>query len=93
MNLFHLIGGAVTFILRLLIRFYQIVISPYLGPSCRHIPTCSNYMIEALQIHGPLKGLWLGLRRVSRCHPWGTSGYDPVPPRVKIKKYKPGKPG
>lgn len=63
----------------LLIRFYQIVISPWIGPKCRFTPTCSHYGIEALKKHGLFKGLWLTVRRVSRCHPWGDSGYDPVP--------------
>jgi len=55
--------------------------------SCRHIPTCSNYAIEALKTHGIFKGGWLAFRRVIRCHPWGTHGYDPVP----LKKLKPKK--
>lgn len=62
-----------------LIRFYQAAISPYLRPSCRFQPTCSQYGIEALKKHGPIKGLWLTVKRISRCHPWGGSGYDPVP--------------
>ncbi len=62
-----------------LIRFYQYVISPAIGPKCRYTPTCSHYGIEALKKYGPLKGLWLTIRRVSKCHPWGGSGYDPVP--------------
>lgn len=63
----------------LLIRFYQYVISPALGPKCRYTPTCSQYGIEALKKHGPIKGLWLTIKRISKCHPWGGSGYDPVP--------------
>jgi conserved hypothetical protein YidD len=63
----------------LLVRFYQIVISPLKPPSCRFTPTCSNYAIEALKKHGPLKGLYLAIKRILRCHPWGGSGYDPVP--------------
>ncbi|MDE6191618.1 MAG: membrane protein insertion efficiency factor YidD [Muribaculum sp.] len=66
-------------ILILPIRFYQLAISPMLPPSCRFVPTCSQYAIEALRKHGPLKGSWLTLRRILRCHPWGGSGYDPVP--------------
>jgi uncharacterized protein len=62
-----------------LVRIYQRVLSPLLPPSCRYIPTCSQYAVEALQKHGPLKGLWLAIRRFTRCHPWGGSGYDPVP--------------
>ena len=66
-------------ILILPLRFYQLSISPLFPPSCRFTPTCSQYAIEAIRRHGPLKGLWLALRRLSRCHPWGGSGYDPVP--------------
>ena len=61
------------------IRFYKACISPMLPPSCRYVPTCSQYAIEAIQIHGPLKGLWLAVKRILSCHPWGGSGYDPVP--------------
>lgn len=62
-----------------LIRFYQYVISPAIGPKCRFTPTCSHYGVEALKKYGPVKGLWLTIKRVSKCHPWGGSGYDPVP--------------
>lgn len=61
------------------IRFYQLYISPLLGPSCRFTPTCSEYARQAILKHGPLKGLYLAVRRLLRCHPWGGSGYDPVP--------------
>ena len=60
------------------IRFYQRYIST-LTPACRFTPTCSQYAIEAIEKYGPMKGLWLAIRRISRCHPWGGSGYDPVP--------------
>ena len=63
----------------LLVRYYQMLISPMLPPSCRFTPTCSTYMIEALQKRGPLVGLWLGIRRILRCNPWHPGGYDPVP--------------
>lgn len=63
----------------LLVRFYQLTISPWVGSNCRYQPTCSSYMIEALKEHGLLKGLWLGTKRIGRCHPWGGHGYDPVP--------------
>lgn len=72
------------------IKFYQWTISPILGQNCRHIPTCSSYAIEAIQIWGPLKGLKLAISRIRKCHPWGTSGYDPVPQKdVENKKRKP----
>ena len=63
----------------LLIRIYQRVISPWIGPKCRFTPTCSEYGAEALKKYGPVKGIWLTLKRISKCHPWGKSGYDPVP--------------
>lgn len=66
-------------ILILPIKFYRLVISQMTPPSCRFTPTCSQYAIEALRKHGPIKGLYLAIRRVLRCHPWGGSGYDPVP--------------
>ena len=63
----------------LLIKLYQWIISPWLGQKCRYTPTCSHYAVEALKKYGPVKGLWLTIKRVSRCHPWGGHGYDPVP--------------
>ena len=65
-----------------LVRIYQWVISPLLPPSCRYTPTCSSYMIEAIQVWGPVKGIWLGTKRISRCHPRGGQGYDPVPKKT-----------
>lgn len=62
-----------------LIRFYQVAISPWLGKNCRYQPTCSQYMLEALKVHGVYKGVFLGIKRILSCHPWGGSGYDPVP--------------
>lgn len=62
-----------------MVRFYQLAISPYLPRVCRYQPTCSQYACEALERYGLTKGLYLALRRVMRCHPWGASGYDPVP--------------
>ena len=61
------------------IKIYQIIISPLLGPSCRFTPTCSEYAVEAIQKYGPFKGSWLSFKRTIRCHPWGGSGYDPLP--------------
>lgn len=68
-------------ILACAVRLYQIVLSPLTAPACRHLPTCSDYAIEALRGHGVLRGGWLAIRRVARCHPLGTSGFDPVPAR------------
>ena len=63
----------------LIIRFYQTAISPYTPAACRFSPTCSSYSLEALQVHGLVKGSWLAIKRIRKCHPWGGSGYDPVP--------------
>ena len=63
----------------LLIKVYQLLISPILPSTCRYNPTCSHYALEALQKHGLLKGAWLSIKRISSCHPWGGSGHDPVP--------------
>ena len=68
-----------SFPLIALIKFYQLAISPLLGPKCRFTPTCSQYAVEALKKYGIFKGTWLSIRRISRCHPWGGKGYDPVP--------------
>jgi hypothetical protein len=62
-----------------LIRGYQVAISPLLGPRCRFYPSCSEYSMESLRRHGVLRGLWLTVRRIVRCHPWHPGGYDPVP--------------
>lgn len=65
------------------IRFYKFFISPLLPPACRFYPTCSEYALKAILLHGPLKGGWLAIKRLARCHPWGGSGYDPVPEAPK----------
>nr|WP_215904897.1 membrane protein insertion efficiency factor YidD [Gracilinema caldarium] len=63
----------------LIIRFYQKAISPHFPPSCRYTPTCSHYTYEAIQKYGPLKGSWMGIKRILRCHPFHPGGFDPVP--------------
>lgn len=68
-----------VWLLLLPIYFYKVAISPLTPPSCRYTPSCSTYAMEAIRKHGPLKGLYLAVRRILRCHPWGGSGYDPVP--------------
>jgi len=61
------------------VKAYQILISSWTPPSCRFYPTCSQYMIQAVERYGPFRGTWMGLRRVARCHPWNDGGYDPLP--------------
>ena len=70
-------------ILIALLRGYRYLLSPWLGNRCRFHPSCSHYAIESLENHGALRGLWLSLRRVMRCHPWHRGGYDPVPPATR----------
>lgn len=66
-------------ILLLLIRFYRVGISPLIPPRCRYTPTCSQYAVEAIQKYGAIKGLYLAVKRIARCHPWSGCGYDPLP--------------
>ena len=72
-------AGAVRALLLGLIRLYQLTLSPWLGRQCRYEPTCSSYAAEALERFGVCRGVWLAAKRLGRCHPWGRSGYDPVP--------------
>ena len=67
-------------IVALPVRAYRLILSPWVGHGCRFQPTCSAYALEALEVHGGVKGTWLTVHRICRCHPWGGSGYDPVPP-------------
>ncbi len=78
-TLLHGLRRLVVWLLLLPIYFYKGAISPLTPPSCRFTPSCSTYAIEAIRRHGPLRGLYLAIRRILRCHPWGGSGYDPVP--------------
>jgi len=78
-RIWHYISKTLVWLLLWPIRFYQVAISPLLGPSCRFTPTCSEYARQALVKHGPFKGLALAVWRILRCNPWGGSGYDPVP--------------
>ena len=78
-TLLHGLRKLVIWLLLLPIYFYKGAISPLTPPSCRFTPSCSTYAIEAIRRHGPLRGLYLAIRRILRCHPGGGSGYDPVP--------------
>lgn len=69
-----------------IIKFYQHFISPITPATCRYTPTCSHYTLEAIQKHGPLKGSWLGIKRIASCNPWGGKGYDPVPDKLPKEK-------
>jgi len=75
-----------TYILIKLIKCYKFLISPLLGQSCRYLPTCSEYSIEALESYGFFKGLFLSIKRILSCHPWGQGGFDPVKKEMKVKK-------
>jgi len=70
-----------VWLLTMLVKFYQLAISPYFPSSCRFNPTCSHYALDALKTHGPLKGSWLAIKRIGSCHPWAKGGDDPVPPK------------
>jgi uncharacterized protein len=80
-KLIHGTRWIIIMILMLPIYFYKYAISPLIPNSCRHIPSCSQYALEALKIHGPIKGLYLTTLRILKCNPWGTHGHDPVPPK------------
>ena len=75
-----------TYFIIKLIRIYKFLISPLLGDSCRYFPTCSDYSIESLRTYGLFKGLFLSLKRILSCHPWGDGGFDPVKKKIKVKK-------
>lgn len=75
----------VNFPIILAVKIYQYILSPISPATCRFNPTCSNYMIEALKVWGPIKGTYLGIKRISSCHPWGKHGEDPVPEKFKKK--------
>ncbi len=70
-----------SWILLIPVYIYKYAISPLTPASCRHYPTCSEYAVQAVKIHGPFRGFWLATKRISKCHPWGTHGHDPVPPK------------
>ena len=78
-QVYIVVAKIITFPFILLIKLYQLLVSPLFPSSCRYTPTCSHYTLEALKKYGLFKGGWLSIKRISRCHPWGGSGYDPVP--------------
>ncbi|MBV1789540.1 membrane protein insertion efficiency factor YidD [Marinobacterium sp. D7] len=80
-------------VLKFPIRVYQYLISPLLGSNCRFYPSCSHYSLEAIETHGPLRGCWLGLKRILRCHPFSEGGIDPVPEPRKRCDHTPSQPG
>ena len=84
------LGRVLNWAMQMMIRSYQLLISPLLLPSCRYLPSCSDYAAEAIGRHGALVGLGLALRRLARCHPWGGSGYDPVPATCRFDRSRPG---
>jgi len=79
LNPLSLLKKLLGWLFLLLIKLYQYLISPLFGGSCRYTPTCSQYGVEAIKKYGPFKGIWLTAKRISRCHPWGGHGHDPVP--------------
>ena len=83
-----MLNKIVTFPLVLLIRGYQLIVSPLLGSNCRFIPTCSEYALESLKAYGLIKGTFLTIKRIGKCHPWGSHGYDPIPTKMEKNKYE-----
>ncbi|MDO8951796.1 MAG: membrane protein insertion efficiency factor YidD [Draconibacterium sp.] len=75
---------ALGWVLLIPVYIYKYAISPFTPASCRHVPTCSEYAVQAIKIHGPIKGFWMATHRILKCNPWGTHGYDPVPEKKGI---------
>ena len=90
-----MISRLLSFIIRILIRFYQRILNPMLktisgpGMGCRYEPSCSHYFLQAVERHGPFRGSWYGIYRIFRCHPWGGCGYDPIPSPRGLKTQEP----
>ena len=80
-----MINKIITYQIIIIIKFYQFFISPILGQNCRYLPTCSEYSIQSIKKFGIFKGAFLSLKRISKCHPWGNRGYDPVPNDTRKK--------
>ena len=81
-----MINKIFAYLLIIIVKIYQLFISPIIGQNCRYLPTCSEYTIECLEKFGIIKGTFLSLKRISKCHPWGNHGYDPVPNKLKEKQ-------
>jgi uncharacterized protein len=84
----RIIKKFLSFLLALPVHLYRYTLSPFIGGACRHVPTCSQYMLDALRIQGPFTGFAMGIGRIIRCRPGGTHGYDPVP-LFRFRRYKP----
>lgn len=80
-----MINKILSYPLIIIIKFYQLFISPMLGQNCRYLPTCSEYTIQSIEKFGLVKGFYISLKRVSKCHPWGSQGYDPIPKKLEEK--------
>ncbi len=80
-----MLNKIVTYPLILLVRVYQLIVSPMLGSNCRFMPTCSEYALESLKTYGLIKGTYLTIKRIGKCHPWGSNGYDPIPTKMEKK--------
>ena len=80
-----MLNKIVTYPLILLVRVYQLIVSPMLGSNCRFMPTCSEYALESLKAYGLIKGIYLTIKRIGKCHPWGSNGYDPIPTKMEKK--------
>ena len=80
-----MVNKIISYFLISIIRMYQLFISPILGQNCRYLPSCSEYSIESIKQFGFFRGIFLSLKRISKCHPWGNHGYDPVPNKIKEK--------
>jgi putative membrane protein insertion efficiency factor len=87
-TMLKMVNSIFSFLFSLPVYLYRYAISPYLGPACRHEPSCSRFALDALKLHGPVRGLILGTGRILRCRPGGTHGYDPVP-LIWVRRYKP----
>ena len=83
-----MLSKIIIFPLVLLIRVYQIILSPLFGVNCRFMPTCSEYILGSFKSHGLVKGFLLSFKRIGKCHPWGSNGYDPIPTKLRKNKYE-----